>query len=407
MQSATRKYAVFISYRHADNKDPGRKWATWLHHSLETYEVSSELIGKRNQRGDIIPASLYPVFRDEEELAADANLSGNLRNALENSALLVVLCSPRAAASRFVADEIRYYKELGRGDRILALIIDGEPNATGDPAGPPAGMSPGKECFPQPLRFGVTKPDGSVDWTERTEPVAADVRPEGRPEQGYTNPVAFREALISRNRHFTQIEINRQTQDYENRLELAKLKVVAGALGVRLGELTRRDKVFQLKKARDRAKVLRRWLGALIFLTLTSLLAGGLAWSQKREADRQRDLAVERADEIERHAKAEVVARRAWFLLLANRPREALASAQEALQLDPSLSWARPSLAHAHLLLGHYEEAKNLYVSNKDLRFELNGEQTSFVEQVLKDFSTLRQRGITNQDMARIEALLK
>lgn len=31
-----RKYGVFISYRHADNKEQGRQWATWLHHTLET-----------------------------------------------------------------------------------------------------------------------------------------------------------------------------------------------------------------------------------------------------------------------------------------------------------------------------------------------------------------------------------
>lgn len=29
-----RGYAFFISYRHADNKDPARQWASWLHHSL-------------------------------------------------------------------------------------------------------------------------------------------------------------------------------------------------------------------------------------------------------------------------------------------------------------------------------------------------------------------------------------
>jgi hypothetical protein len=62
-------------------------------------------------------------------LPADADLTRNIRQALENSALLVVICSPRAVQSRFVAEEIRYFKELGKADRILALMIDGEPNA--------------------------------------------------------------------------------------------------------------------------------------------------------------------------------------------------------------------------------------------------------------------------------------
>jgi hypothetical protein len=140
------------------------------------------LVGKPNHRGEPVPPSLFPVFRDEEELPADADLSASIRRALENSSLLVVLCSPRSVGSRFVAEEIRYFKELGHGDRILALMIDGEPNTLDDPAKQRSGMAAELECLPEPLRFGVTRADGTVDWTARTEPIAADVRPGGRPE---------------------------------------------------------------------------------------------------------------------------------------------------------------------------------------------------------------------------------
>lgn len=44
------KYHAFISYRHADNKVLGRQWATWLHHAIETYEVPTDLVGKRTAR---------------------------------------------------------------------------------------------------------------------------------------------------------------------------------------------------------------------------------------------------------------------------------------------------------------------------------------------------------------------
>lgn len=37
--TAPRHYAVFISYRHADKVEMGRKWANWLHVALESYEV--------------------------------------------------------------------------------------------------------------------------------------------------------------------------------------------------------------------------------------------------------------------------------------------------------------------------------------------------------------------------------
>lgn len=126
--SSSQRYAVFLSYQHADNRETGRQWASWLHHTLETYEVPPDLIGTLNNRGEPIPRSLYPVFRDKEEIPADADLGMQIKGALNDSWLLVVLCSPRAVASHYVAEEIRYFKELGRTERMLALVIDGEPN---------------------------------------------------------------------------------------------------------------------------------------------------------------------------------------------------------------------------------------------------------------------------------------
>ena len=65
-----KRYKAFISYSHADNKEQGRKWADWLHHSLETYQIPAELVGQTNQHGQKIPAQIYPVFQDEKELSA-------------------------------------------------------------------------------------------------------------------------------------------------------------------------------------------------------------------------------------------------------------------------------------------------------------------------------------------------
>ena len=97
-------YRCFVSYRHADNHADGRRWATWLHQGLEKYPVPDGLVGEPNLRGQPIPAAIFPVFRDEEELPADAELSTPILRALENSLGMVVICSPRARASRFVDD---------------------------------------------------------------------------------------------------------------------------------------------------------------------------------------------------------------------------------------------------------------------------------------------------------------
>lgn len=261
-----RTYAVFISYRHADNREQGRQWAAWLHHTLETYEIPPDLVGRINLRGERVPASLYPVFRDEEELPADADLSSNIQRALRNSALLVVLCSPRAVESRFVADEIRAFKELGRADHILALMIDGEPNASDDPRKIDAEGRPLHECLPETLRYGVATPDGGVDWSRRTEPIAADVRPGGMPVQGWTTSAAYREELLRRG--IDGREVESLASAYEEQLQLALMKIVAGAIGLPLGEVTQRDK----RHAEERLKRARRELSRTDCLFARQLL---------------------------------------------------------------------------------------------------------------------------------------
>ena len=47
----------------------------------------------------VTPDTLFPVFRDEEELSANADLSATICRALERSENLIVICSPRAVAA--------------------------------------------------------------------------------------------------------------------------------------------------------------------------------------------------------------------------------------------------------------------------------------------------------------------
>ncbi len=330
--NSNRHYAVFLSYRHADNKEQGRQWATWLHQVLEGYEIPGDLIGTRNNKGETIPPSLYPVFRDEEELPADADLTRNIQQALDRSGLLVVICSPRAAESRFVAEEIRYFKELGNSDRILALMIDGEPNVSDDAGKQKSGIPIAAECLPEPLRYGVATENGTIDWSRRTEPIAADARPGGQPQQGWTTAAAYREALL-KNGKIEEPELAQKIREYDERLELAKLKVIAGALGVPLGILTARDKAMQLEKAKQRARALRRWLAAVAILGLLALAGGVYAWRQKQTAQ-----AAQRAAEEEKsHAQlAQEQAEKEK-----SRAEEALLKTQAALSRSDFLAATR------------------------------------------------------------------
>ncbi len=181
------RFKAFLSYSHRD-----AAWAEWLHRALERYRTPRELAG-RATAGGAIPARIFPVFRDRDELPASTDLKSSIREALERSDNLVVLCSPRSAASRWVNEEILAWKRLGREGRVFAFIVDGEPNAD----------DPSQECFPPALRFRLAA-DGSLG-DEPAEPVAADARDGG------------------------------DGRDH------ARLKLIAGLLGVGLDALKRRE----------------------------------------------------------------------------------------------------------------------------------------------------------------------
>jgi hypothetical protein len=129
------RYWAFISYSHAD-----AKWGDWLHAALETYRVPTRLVRSAQPEG-AVPKRIFPVFRDREELASSSSLGENIQNALRFSRSLIVICSPRAATSRWVNEEIKLCKSIGREDRVFCLIVDGEPNAA-----PDSGLL---ECFPK------------------------------------------------------------------------------------------------------------------------------------------------------------------------------------------------------------------------------------------------------------------
>ncbi|MET0395998.1 MAG: TIR domain-containing protein [Longimicrobiaceae bacterium] len=302
------RYWCFISYRHADNREQDRAWASWLHGELERYDVPPALVGKKNARGDVIPARIYPVFRDEQSQAANSDLGRAIADALDSSRFLVVLCSPRAAESRYVADEIHHFKRTNRADRIIAAIIDGEP---GDPE---------RECFPEPLRHPLL-PDGTLDTSTAESPIAADFRvSDGESTgQGYTSVQAYYRRFRE-DGNVSRREARKRADAYDDRLQLMKLKVIAGILGVTLEELRDRDQVHQLQLARRRTRVLRRWM---FVVTAMGALAAGLglvAEARRKEA---------------RTAQVRSVRSAAVRLIAQDESTRGLAYLAASLRLDP------------------------------------------------------------------------
>ena len=160
--AAPKRYRAFLSYSHADTK-----WATWLLRRLEGYRVPERFHGRAAPVGEI-SARLSPVFRDRDELPTADDLGDAVRDALARSATLIVICSPAAARSRWVNEEVLAFKRLGRGDRrVFALIVAGEPGA----------KEAVEECFPPALRFAVGSAGGLS--AQPVELIAADARSHG------------------------------------------------------------------------------------------------------------------------------------------------------------------------------------------------------------------------------------
>ncbi|HXI67869.1 MAG TPA: toll/interleukin-1 receptor domain-containing protein [Steroidobacteraceae bacterium] len=233
------RYRAFLSYSHRDGK-----WGTWLHKSLESYRPPKQIVGTVTPRGPV-PKRLTPVFRDREELASATDLGTLLNEALRQSACQIVICSPSSARSKWVNEEILAFKRLGREDRIFCLIVDGEPNASDDPA------HADEECFPPALRYKLGA-DGNLS-TLRTEPIAADARPG---KDGRNN---------------------------------AKLKLIAGLLGVGFDGLRQRE---QRRRQRQLFMIAS---GAVAGMVITSGLAAA-ALIARAQAQRQTVIAKREAE---------------------------------------------------------------------------------------------------------------
>ena len=237
-QDGAYAYRAFISYSHKD-----KDLAQWLHRQVESYRIPGKLVGKVTSVGRT-PRRLRPIFRDREELPASGDLSAELSAALRQSMFLVVICSPSAARSRWVNEEILQFKRVHGDGRVLAVVADGEPNASDIPG------RDHRECFPQALRYRVGA-DGQPSGVP-AEPIAADVR---------------READGPR---------------------LAVQKLVAGLTGLKLDELVQRETQRRIAQMTTIAT------GAMLGMVVT----GGLAFyanSLRIEANEQRAIAQREA----------------------------------------------------------------------------------------------------------------
>src|SRR5450755_567326 len=223
MAEETYRYRAFISHRHVERD---RNWARWLIEKLETFRTPSALV--RNGA----PLRIGKLFRDDDEIPASSDLSHQIEDALRTSQFLIVVCSRDTAQSKWVRHEIDFFRSIGGGSRIFALLVDGEP----------------AEAFPPELLQlpeERTAPDGAktIEWIA-AEPIAADVR-------------------------------TRQDERHSVTKRRAFLRIAAGLLGVSFDDLAQRE---QQRRVRQ-----HRICGSLAAVFILSVSAGGFEyWDYNR-----------------------------------------------------------------------------------------------------------------------------
>jgi len=214
------KYSAFISYAHVDTS-----WCKWLHRQLEGFRIAKDFVGRTTPRGSV-PQKLS-IFRDREDFTGGQTLADGTVAALDDSAALIVICSPIASTRPAVNEEVRLFRWRHPDRPVIPVIIEGTY----------------PDNFPLALRREIDA-DGAVSDRPITI-LGPDLREEA---DGKTIGLA---------------------------------KVVAGLIGLGTDDFVRRA----VRAARQR---LRNWIIGMSAVIIT--LAGLIVWSElnRREAAEQR-----------------------------------------------------------------------------------------------------------------------
>jgi len=214
------------------------------------YKLADSIRRYRLPPGTVLPDSGLDYRRVYVEVSGK-DLDDEGRSVLDHSRYLAVLCSPETKTSSFVLDRLAYFRETGKENNIIAVIVRGEP----------------AESFPDSFieKKTVQKilPDMTVvERTETIEPVASDLRAETRSR--------WKEAL-----------------SYET------VRIVASILGLHPDDLEQRHRARHRKAVITLVSVI-----AAVCLAAAGIFAylGHVAQTEGEIADQQAKLCVDIAE---------------------------------------------------------------------------------------------------------------
>jgi len=291
------RYRAFISYSHKDEA-----WAAWLHRALESYRVPRNLVGGKTVIGTV-PARIRPVFRDRDDLSSATDLGGIVAQALAESESLIVVCSPAAAVSQWVNEEIRQFANLGRSDRIFCIIVDGKAEDDGSVS----------NCFPPALE--------DIGFNE---PLAADAR------------------------------------KWADGKYHGKLKLIAGLLGLRLDALLQRD----LNRRRKRRGIISLGIAAVLILAVITVLSQISQRQQRQKAEQLATAIVDLGERVQSEASLDT---RAVISTLAAEHLESLDSDKLSPETAAKVALAIRQMGLVSQGQGKPDEAMTAFQRSRDL----------------------------------------
>jgi tetratricopeptide (TPR) repeat protein len=296
------RYKAYISYSHKDEV-----WAAWLHRALESYRVPRHLTGSETSHGKV-PARIRPVFRDRDDLSSATDLEGTVKKALADSENMILICSPDAAASPWVNEEIRHFSELGRTKRIFCVLVGGQPAADGSVSA----------CFPTALaEIGLH------------EPLAADVR------------------------------------KWADGKRIAKLKLISGLLDIRLDDLRQRD----LQRRRKRQILLGMGIAVALSMAVVTVISQISEQHEREKAEQLATFVVDLGERLKSDVDLETLA---LISAEASRHLQSLDPEKLSPETGEKVALALRQVGSVSEYQGKPAEALTAYKRSRDLLAGLN-----------------------------------
>jgi tetratricopeptide (TPR) repeat protein len=229
MENTRFKYLAFISYSRADNDRDGRRWADWIKEIIEKFPIPINCLAAEQASG-----TTREVFLDRSRLTAGGELMPKLEAHLSQAEYLVVICSPKAASSKYVGFEIEYFRKSGRLDKIIPVVVDGgEARAEG-----------GNAWIPPGLRDVIqANTPGAITATRDSSLIYSDFRTREKlpnqtvfEEEGWTDPKFYEKHLRSKNLYSDSV-LNQHVAAYRQAHSVAKFALLGAVFGLEPGQL--------------------------------------------------------------------------------------------------------------------------------------------------------------------------